>query len=101
MQAVSQVQGDKAVVKLSGRFDFNTHREFRAAYEPVMDKPGITQVVIDLSAVDYLDSSALGMLLMLREKAVKAKRSVELSGAKGSVEQVLNIARFAELFKIA
>lgn len=100
MQASSQVQGDKAVLKLSGRFDFNTHREFRAAYEPVVEKPGITQVVIDLAGVDYLDSSALGMLLMLREKAVKAKRTVVLSGVRGSVEQVLNIARFSELFKI-
>ena len=100
MQASAQVQGDKAVLKLVGRFDFNTHREFRAAYEPVMEKPGVTQVVVDLSGVEYLDSSALGMLLMLRDKATAAKRAITLSGVQGSVKQVLDIANFGKLFRI-
>ena len=35
MQASIQNEAGKAIVKLSGRFDFNTHREFRGAYEPL------------------------------------------------------------------
>ena len=34
------------------------------------------ELEIDLAAVDYLDSSALGMLLMLREKAQAADKTV-------------------------
>ena len=34
MQASVTNEGSKAVLKLTGRFDFNTHREFRGAYEP-------------------------------------------------------------------
>lgn len=100
MQTSTTINNGKAILKLTGRFDFNTHRDFRTAYEPLMEKAGISDVVIDLSAVDYLDSSALGMLLMVRDKAVAAKRSVSLCGVKGSVKQVLDIANFGKLFAI-
>jgi anti-anti-sigma factor len=75
MQASISKDAGKALIKLSGRFDFNTHREFRGAYEPLVGDAETRSVVVDFSNVDYLDSSALGMLLMLRDKlAVPARR---------------------------
>jgi anti-anti-sigma factor len=50
--------------------------------------------------VDYLDSSALGMLLMLRDKAKGAAREVVLTKCTGAVKQVLDIANFGKLFRI-
>jgi HptB-dependent secretion and biofilm anti anti-sigma factor len=100
MQANVIKEGSKAVVKLSGRFDFNTHREFRAVYEPLVADAGIRSVAVDFSAVDYLDSSALGMLLMLRDKMGGANKEVGLSGVRGNVKQVLDIANFGKLFHI-
>ena len=35
MQTNVTKEGAKATIKLAGRFDFNAHREFRAAYEPL------------------------------------------------------------------
>lgn len=51
--------------------------------------------------VDYLDSSALGMLLMLRDKLGGANKEVALVGVRGNVKQVLDIANFAKLFQIS
>ena len=53
------------------------------------------------SGVDYLDSAALGMLLLLREKLGNVRKEVELTGTHGMVKQVLEIANFARLFRIA
>lgn len=92
--------GARAVIKLSGRFDFNTHRDFRSAYEPLVVDAGFREVVVDFGEVEYLDSSALGMLLMLRDKMNGASREVSLCNVKGSVRQVLDIANFGKLFKI-
>jgi anti-anti-sigma factor len=94
-------EGNKAVIKLSGRFDFNTHRDFRSAYEPLVIDSGIREVTVDFGSVDYLDSSALGMLLMLRDKMNGASKEVCLGNVKGSVKQVLDIANFGKLFKIS
>lgn len=101
MQASVRKESGKATISLNGRFDFNTHRDFRAAYEPLVADAEARSVTVDFSGVDYLDSSALGMLLMLRDKLGGAGKEVTLSGVKGSVKQVLDIANFAKLFNIS
>lgn len=101
MQTNVLVDADKAVVKLVGRFDFNTHRDFRSAYEPLVGDAEIRSVAVDFSNVDYLDSSALGMLLMLRDRLSGTNKEVVLSGVRGNVKQVLDIANFNKLFQIS
>ena len=101
MQSSVQKEAGKAVIKLTGRFDFNTHREFRGAYEPLIGDAGVRSVLVDFSGVDYLDSSALGMLLLLREKLAAVRKEAELTGVTGAVKQVFDIANFARLFRIS
>jgi anti-anti-sigma factor len=90
---------DKAVIVLEGRFDFNAYREFREAVDQALKEAG-REIQVDLGAVDYLDSSALGMLLMLRDKAKGAAKEVALANARGSVKQVIDIANFGKLFTL-
>ena len=101
MQVTVNNDGGKATLRLSGRFDFNTHREFRSAYEPLIGDVAVRSVVVDFAGVDYLDSSALGMLLMLRDKMGGANKDVLLNGVRGNVKQVLDIANFGKLFQIS
>ncbi len=100
MQIASEVAGNKATLSLNGRFDFHSHRDFRAAYEKALEAEGVREIEINFSAVDYLDSSALGMLLLLREKAEAMGKLVVLGGLKGTVKQVLDIANFGKLFSV-
>ena len=88
----------KVSIRLDGRFDFNAHRAFREAYEPSLVEAGIREVEIDFGRVEYLDSSALGMLLMLKEKAQATGKTVTLANCRGTVKQVLDIANFGKLF---
>ncbi len=50
--------------------------------------------------VVYLDSSALGMLLLLKEKVNSAHKSLALINCHDSVRQVLEIACFGKIFTI-
>lgn len=100
MEALVSYSDTEATVRLRGRFDFGAHREFREATEEALGKPNIAKVNVDLSRVDYLDSSALGMLLLLRDKAKAASREVMLSNCSPTVRQVLDVANFGKLFTI-
>ncbi len=100
MLAQLETNGGKAKIKLNGRFDFNAHRTFRESYDGALGVSDVKEFVIDFGSVDYLDSSALGMLLMLKEKAQAANKSVVLSNCQGTVKQVLDIANFGKLFTI-
>jgi len=89
-----------ATVRIEGRFDFNAHREFREAIDRVLADQAAREITIDLGGVDYLDSSALGMLLMTRDKANHAGRQITLANCRGTVGQIIEIANFGKLFKI-
>lgn len=100
MQITHELANGRMTLKLNGRFDFHSHRTFREAYEKALLEDGVRELEINLNGVDYLDSSALGMLLLLREKTAAGGRQVALSGLQGTVKQVLDVANFSKLFAI-
>lgn len=89
-----------ATLVLGGRFDFNSHRTFREAYDPLLKQKGIANLEINLAGVSYLDSSALGMLLLLRERADSEGVTIVLSRPSITVAQILEIANFGKVFTI-
>lgn len=101
MQIQASQSNEKATLRLNGRFQFDTHREFRGAYEPFLNDPAVRILVLDMAGVEYLDSSALGMLLLLKEKLASVNKTVEIVGTYGAVKQVLEVANFGRLFKIS
>ncbi|MCX7207211.1 MAG: STAS domain-containing protein [Proteobacteria bacterium] len=100
MTPTVQIEGDVGRVVLSGQFDFSAHREFRQVCETLISNPSIKEVLVDFQNVNYLDSSALGMLLLLKEKIGAASKSLALVNCRESVKQVLDIACFGKIFVI-
>lgn len=99
MDAKVTTSGTCTTIELTGRFDFNAHREFREAVDKAIQENS-SEIKIDLVNVDYLDSSALGMLLMVRDKAKGMGKTVSLANCRGAVKQVIDIANFGKLFPI-
>lgn len=98
MSVDSQQSTDEQVtIKIKGRFDFSTHQDFRAAYEK---KSAALRYVVDLKDTNYLDSSALGMLLLLRDHAGGDRSDVQLVNCNPDVTKILAISNFSKLFKI-
>ena len=57
--------------------------------------------VINLGQTDYLDSSALGMLLLLREYAGGDKADIRILNCKPEVRTIFNVANFQQLFALS
>jgi anti-anti-sigma factor len=85
------------VIKIKGRFDFSCHSSFREAYAKA---PGGSEFVIDMGETSYMDSAALGMLLLLREHVQQQGGRVSITNCRGQTYDVLQIANFHRLFKI-
>lgn len=84
-------------IHVKGRFDYTCHKMFKESYSV---KEKVLSYDVDFKKVDYLDSSALGMLLLLRDHAGGDQGSVRLVNAKGPVVDILKIANFHRLFDI-
>lgn len=79
---------NKVILQLNGSFIFTDYSAFTDATHYVLDIPGTEEIHLDFNNVDYLDSAALGMLLLFCEKA--RQRKIHLCNCKGLVKAVLN-----------
>jgi len=90
--------GKNLIIKVGGKFDFSLHNEFRKSYK---DESVSGEFHVDLGNTDYLDSSALGMLLLLKEHAESVSSSVKVINAGPDIKDILIIASFDKLFQIS
>lgn len=95
-----QIQNRLAHLSISGRFDFKVHRNFKDAYTPLLDNAAVQEIELEMSKLNYMDSSALGMLILLNERAIAVKKTVTLLNASGSVAKLLEVANFGRIFTI-
>ena len=84
-------------IRISGRFDFSMHKEFRNSYQ---NEDAGTAFVVNLGDTEYMDSSALGMLLLLKKYADSNGGRVTLTSPQENVSKVLEIANFDKVFDI-
>ncbi len=84
-------------VHVQERFDFSVHRAF---HDACLDGQRAHSYVIDLEQATTMDSSALGMLLLLRERAGGEGADIRIVNAQPDLRNTLRVAGFEELFTV-
>jgi len=100
MTISSELDGESKTltIAIEGRFDFSSHKSFREAYED--QDAEAANYLIDMANANYIDSSALGMLLLLRDHAGGDNAQVEIANCSADVKKILTISNFDQLFTI-
>ncbi len=83
------------VAPTNSQFSFKHQSEFHAIYDKF---PANTRYVIDFSRVKYVDSAALGMLLLLREHNGADSSLITLVNCNDTIKQTLKLAHFDRMF---
>ncbi len=91
-------EGQTLKINIEGRFDFSSHQQFRESYEAAGERP--REYLVDMGSTTYLDSSALGMLLLLRDYAGGDSAQIEIVNCNADVRKILSISNFEQLFRI-
>ncbi len=86
-------------ITVTGRFDFTLSQIFRDTYLHASGQDGVTYHV-DLHDASYMDRSALGMLLLLREYAKSRGGVVLIDHPSDESDKILKNAQFDHLFTI-
>ena len=79
------------VFHFTGQLDAYSEKQFMAYVEDVLQASNLP-AVIDLSKIDFLDSSGLGALVQMAKQCTDAKRSFQLVG-NSRVTQTVKLVR--------
>ncbi len=89
----------EAQVLMTGRLTFNDHAKLRALIKEMLQNASKRQV-LDLSALEFVDSAGIGMLLIAREELSNLDKQFVLRKATGQVKRVLTVAQLGKLITI-
>ena len=87
----------KLVVALSGRLDTTTAPQLERELKESLDD--ITELVIDLDALDYISSAGLRVLLSVY-KTMRSKGHMKIANANELVQEVFEVTGFSSFLPI-
>lgn len=100
MELRKKIEGEHLKVWFGERFMFNDYDRFRELIEVVKTNNKVQQVDIYLQALSFLDSAALGMLLLIKDVVSESEKKLTLYHPQGQVKKLFEISCFYELFEI-
>lgn len=99
MEIEVREQSSCLVVLCRGRMDAEASGPFKERIAGLCAS-GVTRLVVDLSGVDFLDSSGLGALVACLRKVREKHGDIKLAGLRPEVKSIFEITRVSRLFQI-
>lgn len=90
---------DAIEASLSGRLEFTDHDRLRDIVA-LLDNTTVRRFVLDVSALDFIDSAGLGMLLILQEEAEQKSVKLVVRGPRNDVKRSMELAKINEIITV-
>lgn len=90
--------GERVVVAVTGELDMSTVGPVEHQVAELLESGGEAQVVLDMRAVEFIDSTGLRMLIRLDELARSGGRRFGIVEGTGPVRRLLELTRMGERF---
>ena len=94
------INDKETTIILDRQFDFNCVEDFRRAYDNPEKVVGKKSYIVDFKHTQYIDSSALGMLINMQKKVSEKGGVVKLINPNDQVKKLFVISHFDKKFEI-
>ena len=99
MQIHFRADAEKMIITLSESMYIEDAVVFRERVINFTDQ-GYAYYIIDLSELEYIDSSGLGVMVALQKKALQAGGKVCITGLRGDIRELFVLSRLTNIFEI-
>lgn len=87
------------IVKLTGNFDAMLAKEARGVFGQLAEEPD-KNVIIDMSNVEYIDSSGIGAIVFLYKRLRSQNLDLVLKGLREQPTELMQSLRIDQIIKI-
>ena len=91
MTITEEIHDHTATLKLEGSFTYTQRKLFQDTLKNLGTKD-VEHIVVDLAQVPFLDSAALGLLMITHRQLVADKRRLSLAYPQATVRQIIELA---------
>ena len=91
------LDGNRLTVSIEGRLDTMTAPELEAFLKDSLE--GVTELVLDCKALDYISSAGLRVLLST-QKRMNMQGSMKVTGVNETVNEIFEITGFSDILTI-
>jgi len=100
MDITTRTQNGVALVALAGKLDSNTSPQAQQALDAILAS-GAKQMVVDFTALDYISSAGLRVLLGTAKRLSGAGGALRLFGLNETVREVFDISGFSTILAVS
>ncbi|MDQ1033824.1 anti-sigma B factor antagonist [Streptomyces sp. V3I8] len=87
------------VLEVAGELDYDTAGELRERLAALTLRPG-RRLVLDLTAMEFCDSSGIAALIAARNAALAADADIALAGVPDNTLRVLRVVGLDQIFSV-
>lgn len=100
MEIISSIKDGVLYVKLSGDIDHHSAKNVRDSVDALIRENNPAELELDLSAIEFMDSSGLGLVLGRYKKQADIGGKMKIINPTRRVMQILQLAGVEKIIKI-
>lgn len=89
-----------SVIAVRGEVDLHTSPKVEYAIERAAEENGIGAVIVDMSGIAFMDSTALSTFMRAKDSLGDQDIALRLSSPSGAVERIFGVTGFGDYFEI-
>ncbi len=97
MKVDSKILKDTLYISISGELDEHTANYARSAMDGQMEQEGFSLVIIDLSELDFMDSTGIGVLIGRYKKMKERQIPIYISNPSVQVDKIFNMSALYDI----
>jgi anti-sigma B factor antagonist len=99
MKVEKTLVGEVTVFNITGEINITGVAELRGIFEGLV-KSGSKKVMVDLAALEYIDSSGLAVMIELHQRLVKGGGVLKLCGLNQRINGIFEVTKLNSIFQI-
>lgn len=92
MEVIFRISGDILISCIKGEVDHHSAMPLRQAIDKSMKAFQCSNLILDFSGVEFMDSSGIGVVLGRYKKLNKSGGQIYISGCSSYIEKLLDMA---------
>ena len=85
-------EGDTLVARIRCEIDHHTAKGIREGIDAELLAGGLKMIILDFSAVTFMDSSGIGLVIGRAAKAEEVGASVTVTGLSGNLRRIVRMS---------